>query len=42
MVCIVCGQEVNEFGDYELFGMDGDVVHIKCKPAVNRGNECYR
>ena len=35
MICFVCGKEVNEFDDYELFGMDGDMIHKKCKPNVN-------
>lgn len=39
MICFVCGQTVNEYGDYEWFGMDGDKIHKKCKPNLNKATD---
>ena len=35
MKCCHCHKEING-EDYELFGMDGDFIHKKCKPAIEK------
>lgn len=35
-ICFVCGKVVTEDDDYEWFGMDGDKIHKKCKPNLNK------
>ena len=34
--CFVCGKEVKYDEDSELFGCDGDRIHKRCKPNLNK------
>ena len=34
--CFVCGRQVTEDDDYEWFGCDGDRIHKKCKPNLEK------
>ena len=34
--CFVCGKIVKDSDDYEWFGCDGDRIHKKCKPNLNK------
>lgn len=37
MKCTYCRKEINEYKEeYELFGCDGDFIHKKCKPLINK------
>lgn len=35
-ICIVCDKEVTDMDDYDFFGMDGDRIHTKCKPNLQK------
>ena len=39
MICFVCGQIVDEEDDYEWFGLDGDKIHKRCKPNLNKAKD---
>lgn len=34
--CFVCGNEVKDDEDFEWHGCDGDKIHTKCKPHLQR------
>ena len=34
--CFVCGKTVKYNDEYEWFGCDGDRIHKKCKPNLNK------
>jgi len=34
--CFVCGEDVTDYEESELFGCDGDRIHRRCKPNLNR------
>lgn len=34
--CFVCGEKVKDSDDYEWFGFDGDKIHKKCEPNLNK------
>ena len=34
--CFVCGKIVKDSDEYEWFGYDGDRIHKKCKPNLNK------
>ncbi|MBO8161085.1 MAG: hypothetical protein H0Z24_05565 [Thermosipho sp. (in: Bacteria)] len=37
MKCVYCGKEIKQFSeDYELFGCDGDFIHTKCRPKIEK------
>ena len=33
-LCFVCGKKVKSDDDYEWFGLDGDMIHTRCKPYI--------
>lgn len=39
MICLVCGNKINGYDDSEWYGLDGDRIHIKCKPNVDKAIE---
>lgn len=39
MTCFVCGKTITDDDERELFGMDGDFIHKKCAPNVNKAME---
>lgn len=34
--CFVCEKEVKDNEEFEWFGLDGDKIHKKCKPNVEK------
>lgn len=37
MNCCHCNKEIKEHSEeYELFGCDGDFIHKKCRPEINK------
>ena len=34
--CFVCNEEVEKNDEYEWFGHDGDKIHKKCKPNLDK------
>ena len=34
--CFVCGKTVKDNDDYEWHGCDGDKIHARCTPNLNR------
>lgn len=34
--CFVCGKQVTEDDEFEWFGLDGDKIHKRCKPNVDK------
>ena len=37
MICVHCGKKIKEYSEkYELWGVDGDFIHTKCKKAHER------
>lgn len=36
ITCFVCGKIVKDSDEYEWIGYDGDKIHKKCKPNMNK------
>ena len=34
--CFVCGKEVKYNDEFEWHGCDGDKIHLRCKPNLDR------
>ena len=39
-ICFVCGKEVKDIDEFEWHGYDGDKIHKKCEPFIQRKYEC--
>ena len=35
-ICFVCDKPVKDTDDFEWFGLDGDKIHKRCKPFVEK------
>lgn len=33
--CSMCGEEIKHNEEYEIFGLDGDFIHKKCRAKAN-------
>lgn len=36
MKCIYCGEQINSSDKYEVFTLDGDFIHVKCKKPLDK------
>ena len=34
MKCFICKEQIQPSENYEIYGLDGDFIHLKCKPKM--------
>lgn len=34
MKCFICKKQIQSSEEYEIYGLDGDFIHLDCKPKM--------
>ena len=34
MKCLICKKQIQQSEEYEIYGLDGDFIHLNCKPKM--------
>lgn len=40
MKCFICKKQIQPFEKYEIYGLDGDFIHLDCKPKMEELIKC--
>ena len=40
MKCLVCKKQIQSYEEYEIYGLDGDFIHLDCKPKMEELIKC--